>query len=38
MPDIRGDTLVLLALVFGTLCYFNSFDAPLKRTLLDEEG
>jgi FLVCR family feline leukemia virus subgroup C receptor-related protein len=38
LPDVRGDTLVLLALVFGTLLYFNSFNAPLKRTLLDEEG
>jgi len=36
--DIRGDTLVLLALVSVTLAYFTAFDAPLKRTLLDSES
>ncbi|EOD42152.1 hypothetical protein EMIHUDRAFT_461108 [Emiliania huxleyi CCMP1516] len=36
--DIRGDTLVLLALVAATAVAFSSFDAPLERTRVDDEG
>ena len=34
--DVEGDTLVLLALLGLTAGYFIGFDAPLKRTMLDE--
>jgi FLVCR family feline leukemia virus subgroup C receptor-related protein len=35
--DVRGDTLLLLALLLATGAYFTTFDAPLLRTMLDEE-
>lgn len=34
--DVRGDTLILLALVGCTTVFFSGFEAPLQRTLLDE--
>lgn len=36
VPDVRGDTLVLLGMLVVTGVFFTSFDAPLERTLLDE--
>jgi len=36
--DVGGDTLVLLGLLAGTAAYFASFDAPLRRALLDAEA
>jgi hypothetical protein len=40
--DIRGDALLMFALAAVTIVYFNTFDAPLKRTMADgdaeEEG
>jgi hypothetical protein len=33
--DIRGDTLVLMALVLGVSGFFTTFNAPLKRAELD---
>lgn len=36
--DIRGDVVLLIALAMVTLGYFSNFDAPLKRTLADEDG
>jgi MFS family permease len=34
--DIRGDVVLLVALVMITLAYFSNFDAPLLRTAADE--
>ena len=36
--DVRGDTVLLLAVAMSTLAYFSGFDAPLRRTEADEEG
>jgi FLVCR family feline leukemia virus subgroup C receptor-related protein len=36
--DIRGDVVLLIALAMITLGYFSTFDAPLKRTLADDDG
>lgn len=37
--DIRGDVLLLFAVAAVTIVYFNTFDAPLRRTMADgEEG
>lgn len=36
--DIRGDVIVLLILAIVTIGYFATFDAPLLRTLADEQA
>lgn len=36
--DIRGDVVLLIALAMITLGYFSNFDAPLLRSLADEDG
>eukprot|EP00959_Pyramimonas_sp_CCMP1952_P353903 7414831-Pyramimonas_sp.AAC.1 len=36
--DSRGDTLVLIVLTAAVLAYFSTFDAPLKREMIDQEG
>ena len=36
--SVRGDTLVLSAVVLGGLVATYTFDAPLKRTAIDELG
>lgn len=36
--DIRGDAILMFAVAGITLIYFNSFDAPLSRTLADGEN
>lgn len=36
--DIRGDVVLLITLALITLGYFSTFDAPLKRTLADDDG
>lgn len=40
--DIRGDVLLLFTVAAVTIVYFNTFDAPLRRTMADgaegEEG
>jgi len=36
--DIRGDTLVLMALTALVIAYYATFDAPLKREMIDREG
>ena len=33
--DIRGDVILLVVLTIATFCYFNGFNAPLKRTIAD---
>jgi len=33
--DIRGDVLLMIFVSFFTLCYFNGFNAPLRRTMAD---
>jgi predicted MFS family arabinose efflux permease len=35
--DIRGDALLMFALAAATIVYFNTFDAPLRRTMADGE-
>jgi len=35
--DVRGDTLLLLAIIGLTSLYFASFNAPLQRSLLDND-
>ena len=35
--DIRGDVVLLFALATITLGYFSTFNAPLARTMADEE-
>lgn len=35
--DIRGDVLLLFAVAAVTIVYFSLFDAPLRRTMADEE-
>lgn len=34
--DVRGDVLLLFTVALVTMAYFNTFDAPLRRTLADE--
>lgn len=34
--DLRGDVLLLFTVALVTLVYFNTFDAPLRRTLAEE--
>ena len=34
--DVRGDVVLLFAVAAVTIVYFNTFDAPLRRTLADE--
>jgi hypothetical protein len=36
--DVRGDVVVLLLVALLTMAYFNTFDAPLARTMADDEG
>ncbi|KAL7570863.1 hypothetical protein ACA910_018928 [Epithemia clementina (nom. ined.)] len=36
--DIRGDAVLLVALSAITLVYFNTFDAPLSRTMADVDN
>jgi len=36
--DIRGDVVLLFTVALVTIIYFNTFDAPLKRTLAEEEA
>ena len=36
--DIRGDVVVLVALTCITYGFFSFFDAPLRRTMADQEG
>ena len=36
--DIRGDVLLLFAVAAVTIVYFSTFDAPLRRTMADEES
>jgi len=36
--DIRGDVLLLFTVAAVTIVYFNTFDAPLRRTMAEEEG
>ncbi|KAL3774638.1 hypothetical protein ACHAW5_008561 [Stephanodiscus triporus] len=37
--DVRGDVLLMFALAAATIVFFNTFDAPLRRTMADgEEG
>lgn len=36
--DIRGDVVLLIVLALITLGYFSNFDAPLLRSLADEDG
>jgi len=33
--DIRGDVLLLFTVAAVTIVYFNTFDAPLRRTMAD---
>lgn len=33
--DIRGDVVLMMSIAVITYFYFNSFDAPLRRTLAD---
>ena len=35
--DLRGDVVLLTGLAVLTFTYFSTFNAPLKRTLADEE-
>lgn len=36
--DIRGDTIILLAIMLTTAAAFSTFDTPLERSLLDAQG
>jgi MFS family permease len=36
--DIRGDVVLLFAVAAVTIVYFNTFDAPLRRTMADDES
>ena len=36
--DIRGDALLLVGIAAVTLAYFSTFDAPLARTMADDQG
>jgi hypothetical protein len=36
--DVRGDVILLLMVAVLTMAYFNTFDAPLARTMADDEG
>jgi predicted MFS family arabinose efflux permease len=33
--DIRGDVLLMMALAIATLYFYRSFDAPLRRSMVD---
>jgi len=33
--DIRGDVLLMMALAVATLYFYRSFDAPLRRSMVD---
>ncbi|KAL7551215.1 hypothetical protein ACHAWF_016255 [Thalassiosira exigua] len=35
--DIRGDVVLLFTVALVTILYFNTFDAPLRRTMADGE-
>ncbi|KAL7467941.1 hypothetical protein ACHAXS_008170 [Conticribra weissflogii] len=36
--DVRGDVLLLFTVAAVTILYFSTFDAPLRRTMADEEA
>lgn len=36
--DIRGDVILLFTVAAVTIVYFNTFDAPLRRTMSEEEA
>merc|ERR1711957_128697 len=36
--DIRGDVILLFTVAAVTLVYFSTFDAPLRRTMAEEEA
>ncbi|KAL9185111.1 hypothetical protein ACHAXT_002888 [Thalassiosira profunda] len=36
--DVRGDVLLLFTVAAVTIVYFSTFDAPLRRTMADEEA
>ena len=33
--DIRGDVIFMMALAIATLCFYRSFNAPLRRSICD---
>lgn len=35
---LRGDTLLLLAIIVVVSIYFSTFSAPLRRTEVDQAG
>ena len=35
--DVRGDVILLLVVTLVTMMYFSTFDAPLKRSMADED-
>ena len=36
--DVRGDVVLLLGVALATMAYFSRFDAPLARSLADDEN
>ena len=36
--DIRGDVLLLFSVAAVTIVYFSTFNAPLRRTLSEEDA
>jgi MFS family permease len=36
--DLHGDAILLVALSLGTIVYFSTFDAPLKRSMADKNS
>jgi hypothetical protein len=36
--DLRGDSLLLVAVALASCAYFTTFDAPLRRAQLDNAG
>ena len=36
--DIRGDVIFMMALAIGTFCFYRSFNAPLRRSAMDEQS
>ena len=33
--DIRGDVIFMMAISIATYCFYRSFDAPLRRSMMD---
>lgn len=33
--DIRGDVIFMMAISIATFCFYRSFDAPLRRSMMD---